>query len=326
MSRSNQIDLVVSITIPLERLVTMRRTISSAMLLLASAGLAWGDPPSPECAGEGSIVITQSLTNELTVGGVTCTPDPKAGISAAVSRLRRFTLAEIGVSAVRIDCVEFGYVNYGSELVGSIDLYIDADGGDPGPVEELVPFASSEIVIPSGPGGGVLTADFQDAAFMLSETETLLISLALPASPDNLVGGAGQTSAEVEPGSTFWIYSPACGIDEFTAFEELIPGYDLQWYVAAAGTTGFDPLTLDCDGNGVMDGVDIHRGADDLDGDGILDACQGSAADLDGDGCVGGSDLGVLFTNWGTDGVGDLDGDGTVGSADLGTLLAAWGC
>jgi hypothetical protein len=189
-----------------------------------------------------------------------------------------------------------------------------------------VPFASRAVTIPSGSGGGVLTVDFDNAGFMLSETETLLISLALPASPDNLVGGAGQTSAEVEVGSTFWIYSPACGIEEFTAFEDLVPGYDLQWYVAAAGSTSVDPLTLDCDGNGVMDGVDIHRGAADLNGDGILDACQGSPADLDGDGCVGGSDLGVLFTNWGTDGVGDLDGDGTVGSADLGALLAAWGC
>jgi hypothetical protein len=304
----------------------MRGTIAAGTLLAVTSASLVADPPSPACVEPGSIVISQSLTNELSMGGVTCVPDPDAEVSAAVSRLRRFTLEEIGVSAVRIDCVEFGYLNYGSEITGSLDLYIDADGGDPGPVEELVPFASCPVTIPSGPGGGVLTADFQNAAFMLSETETLLISLALPASPDNLVGGAGQSSGEVQPGTTFWIYSPACGIEEFTRFEELIPGYDLQWYVAAAGSTSVDPLTLDCDGNGVMDGVDIHRGADDLDGDGILDACQGSPADLDGDGCVGGSDLGVLFTNWGTDGVGDLDGDGTVGSADLGTLLAAWGC
>jgi hypothetical protein len=300
-------------------------TAAGTLLAVTSAGLI-ADPPSPSCVVPGSIVISQSLTNELSMGGITCTPDPDAGVSAAVSRLRRFTLEEIGVAAVRIDCVEFGYLNYGSEITGSIDLYVDADGGDPGPVEELVPFASRAVTIPSGPGGGVLTVDFDNAGFMLSETETLLISLALPASPDNLVGGAGQTSAEVEVGSTFWIYSPACGIEEFTAFEDLVPGYDLQWYVAAAGSTSVDPLTLDCDGNGVMDGVDIHRGAADLNGDGILDACQGSPADLDGDGCVGGSDLGVLFTNWGTDGVGDLDGDGTVGSADLGALLATWGC
>lgn len=300
-----------------------RATLAVPAILVAT-GVA--DPPSPMCAEPGSVVITQSLTNELTMGGVTCVPDPDAEISAAVSRLRRFTLDEIGSTAFRIHCVEFGYLNYGSEIVGSLDLYIDADGGEPGPVEELVPFASAPVVIPAGPGGGVLTADFENAAFMLSPAETLLVSLALPASPDNLVGGAGQTSAEVIEGTTFWIYSPACGIDEFTRFEDLVPGYDLQWYVAAAGSGNIDPLTLDCDGNGVMDGVDIHRGAADENGDGILDLCQGSPADLDGDGCVGGPDLGILFTNWGTDGAGDLDGDGLVGSADLGIMLTEWGC
>lgn len=49
------------------------------------------------------------------------------------------------------------------------------------------------------------------------------------------------------------------------------------------------------------------------------------AADFDGDGLVGGADLGTLLSEWGTDGGSDLDGDGTVTGADLGELLAAWG-
>ncbi|MFO0873389.1 MAG: glycosyl hydrolase [Phycisphaerales bacterium] len=54
------------------------------------------------------------------------------------------------------------------------------------------------------------------------------------------------------------------------------------------------------------------------------------SADLDGDGQVNGSDLGVLLSLWGSgQGVAgkvnaDLDGDGVVGGADLGILLAAW--
>lgn len=50
------------------------------------------------------------------------------------------------------------------------------------------------------------------------------------------------------------------------------------------------------------------------------------AADLDGDGSVGPTDLGVLLGAW-SDGAGpaDLDGDGIVGPADLGILLGAWG-
>ena len=47
-------------------------------------------------------------------------------------------------------------------------------------------------------------------------------------------------------------------------------------------------------------------------------------ADLDGDGEVGGADLGVLLAGWGGSSP-DLDGDGSVGGSDLGGMLAAWG-
>ena len=50
--------------------------------------------------------------------------------------------------------------------------------------------------------------------------------------------------------------------------------------------------------------------------------------DLDGDGTVGGADLGLLFVDWGPCPGGcsaDLDGDGTVGGSDLGLLFVAWG-
>lgn len=60
--------------------------------------------------------------------------------------------------------------------------------------------------------------------------------------------------------------------------------------------------------------------------------CFGSTcpcpADLDGDGQVGGADLGRLFVSWGPCPKGcdaDLDGDGIVGGSDLGLLFASWG-
>ncbi len=53
--------------------------------------------------------------------------------------------------------------------------------------------------------------------------------------------------------------------------------------------------------------------------------CGGGSSDLDGDGVVGGSDLGLLLAAWGTpNAAADLDGDGVVGGGDLGLLLAAW--
>ena len=50
--------------------------------------------------------------------------------------------------------------------------------------------------------------------------------------------------------------------------------------------------------------------------------CDG---DLDGDGLVDGTDLGIVLAAFGTEGPGDLDGSGLVDGKDLGLLLAAWG-
>ncbi len=48
--------------------------------------------------------------------------------------------------------------------------------------------------------------------------------------------------------------------------------------------------------------------------------------DLNGDGSVGGADLGLFLTSWGDSPcAADLNGDGTCNGADLGVLLGAWG-
>jgi len=64
---------------------------------------------------------------------------------------------------------------------------------------------------------------------------------------------------------------------------------------------------------------------------GVTFADQRFPPDLDGSGCVGSSDLGMMLAMWGPCFQGkpcpaDLDHDGVVGSGDLGILLAAWGC
>ena len=59
----------------------------------------------------------------------------------------------------------------------------------------------------------------------------------------------------------------------------------------------------------------------------VADECPPDClGDLDGDGVVGGGDLGLLLAAWGTDDPeADLNGDGTVSGADLGLLLSYWG-
>ena len=52
---------------------------------------------------------------------------------------------------------------------------------------------------------------------------------------------------------------------------------------------------------------------------------SGPAGDLDGDGLVNGSDLGILLAAWDTDSeIADLDGDGIVDGRDLGLMLVDW--
>ena len=55
-------------------------------------------------------------------------------------------------------------------------------------------------------------------------------------------------------------------------------------------------------------------------------ACACPPADLDGDCTVGGADLAILLSAWGTaDAAADLDGNGVVDGADLAVLLSFWG-
>ena len=46
--------------------------------------------------------------------------------------------------------------------------------------------------------------------------------------------------------------------------------------------------------------------------------------DINNDGCVNGSDLGIFFGNWGLDGVSDFNSDGITDGEDLAILLANW--
>ena len=84
----------------------------------------------------------------------------------------------------------------------------------------------------------------------------------------------------------------------------------------------------DCDADASPDALEIATGASDLNGDGIPDACQ-CTGDLNGDGSVGGQDLGVLLGFWGTTAStfprADINRDGLVTGADLGVLLSQWG-
>ncbi|MFO0874168.1 MAG: dockerin type I domain-containing protein [Phycisphaerales bacterium] len=68
----------------------------------------------------------------------------------------------------------------------------------------------------------------------------------------------------------------------------------------------------------------------DADGDGVPDTCLTPDYDLNGDGGVSGSDVGLLIAQWGACPAppqacsADFNADGVVDGADLGLLLGAW--
>lgn len=90
---------------------------------------------------------------------------------------------------------------------------------------------------------------------------------------------------------------------------------------------------VDCDGNGVADWKDVLLGqAFDQDADGVIDCCQSLSPchcpDLDGDGQVGPSDVGLLIAEWASSGPGltaDVNADDKVDGFDLAGLLGYWG-
>jgi len=94
----------------------------------------------------------------------------------------------------------------------------------------------------------------------------------------------------------------------------------------------FTDEPVDCDDNAVVDMQEILLDPLlDVDGDGVIDACEGTPGDIDGDGLVGVTDLLAVLGAWGPcenpcppacDA--DLDADCTVSVSDLLVVLANW--
>ena len=112
----------------------------------------------------------------------------------------------------------------------------------------------------------------------------------------------------------------SAGVAEWSADVAVNPGskYRLASAPAAAGGS---VLTWQ---GGVSTGAsDVF--ASRIGADGVLgQPPAGTPGDINGDGVVDSTDLGILLSQWGGPGSADLDASGTVDSADLGILLAGW--
>lgn len=114
--------------------------------------------------------------------------------------------------------------------------------------------------------------------------------------------------------------------DDACAIGDIDQDGDADLDDAAFLMEAFDVTPDDCNDNGTADLLEILEDSSlDDDADGVLDACV-CIADINGDGSVGGPDLAVILSAWGTaNPSADLDGDGLVSGADLSLVLANWG-
>lgn len=85
--------------------------------------------------------------------------------------------------------------------------------------------------------------------------------------------------------------------------------------------------SLDCNGNGTPDNVEISAGAADWDNDQILDSCEYRIGDLNLNGVIDGADVSILLGWWGIPNplYGDLNADNVVDARDLGIILGRFG-
>lgn len=253
----------------------------------------YAPPVQPdECDEPGSAFATNNDSTDLTLNGIAC-----AGAGITVNNEYATIIDLSGLGEVEIRCVEFGWFNTGSSLVGNINIYKDLDGGDPiSPDTDLELAATDEILLPATDGVEVVNiAKFDPYVCLQPEADGslfIVVELAIPASSDGFATFAGN---DVGAAYETYLKSAPCGLTEYLKLADIgFPGF--YWVVQVnyeAGCGGGDTCVGDINENGVVDGEDL----------GIMlgqwNATGSNPADLNGDDIVDGEDLGLLLGNWG---------------------------
>ena len=262
-----------------------------ALCVQIASKLAECAPGPPTCDVAGDPTLTQSLSQEvLAVNGIACVG---GGITTPNFFARSYNLsAKIPGQAYTVHCVEVGVeINTGSELVGTISIYVDTDGGAPtNDMTDLDLLGSTDVTIPPMEEGQILLGTF-DPPIVVPANSAMVVELFVPQHIDGGIWPGTNDAGETAPS---YLMAPDCALTAYTTFEDIgFPG--VHWVQNVIGTV-----------------------------EGGKDPCPW---DLNGSGDVGILDLLALLAAWGPNpgDPADFDGDGTVGILDLLTLLANWG-
>ncbi|MCH8151805.1 MAG: hypothetical protein IH830_05480 [Planctomycetes bacterium] len=249
------------------------------------------DPPIQTCDAVGDPTLTQSVSQKIVDAiGVAC---QDRGITFPNRWVRSYDLSAIPETAGQdytVHCVEVGIdVNTGSDIVGTVTVYEDTNGGDPFlPGVDLEVLGLKDLLIPSDAELEILVVSFDPPIVVPADT-VMVVELFVP---QHTNGGVWPGSNMAGETADTWIYAENCGLTQFTTLSEL--GFVMHWVQNVIGTAG---------------------------------AGEACPWDLDDSGGVGILDLLALLAAWGANPQGppDFDNDGNVGILDLLTLLVNWG-
>ncbi len=175
----------------------------------------------------------------------------------------------------------------------------DAGSGDEGGDQEPPRWRSATFVAVSGVGPGKFDAVFKARA---GGVDALYRRL----------GPLGPAASEL-----IGMTTPGTDVDPQAPVGSLITSIGIERDALRGGRLAITASMLDAVSGDAWGGIYVRD----------MPSMVGCSADLDGDGTVGGSDLGEILSQWGCSGPcsADLDGDGVVGGSDLGLLAASWG-
>jgi len=249
------------------------------------------DPDTCETS-QGTDPLTHSNDPVPTAQQVACAG---GGITTANQWANSFDLSQ-GATAGQdylLYCIDFGYGNTGPDIIATINVYVDTDGGAPlSPGIDLVLIGTRTVGLPTSTVTRIF-ATFEEP-ICIPANSVIVVELDIPAQTAGSARIAGNPAGQTAP---LYLRSAACGITNFASTASI--GFPAaNWTMSVIGS-------VSCDG-------------------GPGTPCP---ADLTGDGIVGGADLGQLLNAWGScpGCPADLTGDGIVNGADLGALLNAWG-
>jgi hypothetical protein len=246
--------------------------------------------------------------------------------------------------------------NNGSSDVG---LFIN-DGDGRFTLEDLIPVGAGPIDVGAADLNGdglpeIITSNINDGTVSIVKNETILggkSTIAFAPSVELPVGAAGSLAGslttvdvgEDEGGDIDIALVAADPTDpsgprlvRFLRNDTAPMSPSISFAAAATLSSAGNPLVIaavDLDDDQTSDLVVLNQPGEGTAGlaatvAGVESAPLGmpsDPADLDGDGCVGPSDLAILLGAWGGRGSADLDANGNVGPADLTILLGAWSC